>query len=400
MAKREEYLAKHPYKIWRSKDGKWYTYLPDGEKGRVLKKRSSEKRIEDDIIEYWKEQTENPTIEEIFNEYNDRRLELQQIAPSTHWRNQQCFNRHYDEFGKRKIRSVSAEEFSDFLEEQVPRFNLKAKAFNNLKCITRGMLKRAKKNKFIEFNVSDVFDAVEVPKNSFNRCTKEDCQEVFNDEEMDLIINYLIQNQSLSGLGILLLFATGMRIGELVALKWCDFSEDTVKVRRTETCYLDSSGKWRHEVKDFPKTNAGVRNIVIPMDFRWLYNSIRQYSSSEEFVFYQNGRRMSESGFRHKLERLCIKFGIVKKSPHKIRKTYGTILLDNNVDERLVTDQMGHATISITEGYYHKTRRNAETKTRIISDIPEFQLNTAKSNQKVTKSNQADIEKTLNLQAL
>ena len=39
--KREEVLKKHQYKIWQGKDGKWYTYLPDDRKGRVLKKKST-----------------------------------------------------------------------------------------------------------------------------------------------------------------------------------------------------------------------------------------------------------------------------------------------------------------------------------------------------------------------
>lgn len=37
MNKRKEMLEKHPYKIWEGKDGKWYTYLPDKKKGRLLK---------------------------------------------------------------------------------------------------------------------------------------------------------------------------------------------------------------------------------------------------------------------------------------------------------------------------------------------------------------------------
>lgn len=41
--KREELLKKHPYEIWQSKDGKWYTYLPAQGGGRALKKRKSKK---------------------------------------------------------------------------------------------------------------------------------------------------------------------------------------------------------------------------------------------------------------------------------------------------------------------------------------------------------------------
>lgn len=44
MQRNEELLSKHPYKIWEGKDGKWYSYFPDKEKGRVLKNRNSLQR--------------------------------------------------------------------------------------------------------------------------------------------------------------------------------------------------------------------------------------------------------------------------------------------------------------------------------------------------------------------
>ena len=56
MNKRKEILEQHPYSIWESKDGKWHTYLPDEEKGRVPRKRNSKKEIENLIVDYYKEQ--------------------------------------------------------------------------------------------------------------------------------------------------------------------------------------------------------------------------------------------------------------------------------------------------------------------------------------------------------
>ena len=119
MKKNQEYLKQHPYKIYQGNDGKWYTYLPDDEKGRVQRKRNTKKEIEDIVIQYQKEKEENPTISEVFTEWNDRRLAMKKISAATHLRNQQIFDRHYKDFGKRKIGSVSEEEFGDFLEEQI-----------------------------------------------------------------------------------------------------------------------------------------------------------------------------------------------------------------------------------------------------------------------------------------
>ena len=52
MQKREEILKKHPYDIWQGKDGKWRTYLPDEEKGRRLVKRTTRKSVEDSVIKF------------------------------------------------------------------------------------------------------------------------------------------------------------------------------------------------------------------------------------------------------------------------------------------------------------------------------------------------------------
>lgn len=70
---------------------------------------------------------------------------------------------------------------------------------------------------------------------------------------------------------------------------------------------------------------------------------------------------------------LLKKLDIYKKSPHKIRKTYGSILLDHNIDNRMIMEQMGHIDITCTENHYHRNRRNLDAKSQILSSIPELQ---------------------------
>ena len=83
MQKREELLNKHPYKIYQGKDGKWYTYLPDKKNGRILKKRTNKKDIEDVVISFWKQEEENPTVDMIFHEWIDSKLTREEISKST-----------------------------------------------------------------------------------------------------------------------------------------------------------------------------------------------------------------------------------------------------------------------------------------------------------------------------
>ena len=339
MTKREELLKKHIYKIWQSKDKNWYTYLPDEVKGRVQRKRKSQEEIEQVVIYYWKTEEENPTIDQVFNEWNDRKLELQQIGRATYIRNQQFYNRHYQKFGKRRIKGVSEDEFSDFLEAQIPEHKLKAKAFSGLKTITRGFLKRAKKKEF--------------PR----------------------LLHYLCSNINVHNLGILLMCITGMRVGELVTIKYEDFiSPNLVQIKRTETRFKDETDTWRYEVKESPKTEAGNRIAIIPKYYSWIYQELRKENPFGEFVMSdENGERLRTSHIRRRLYAICRELGFDKeKGTHTCRRTYASILLDNNVDRSLITGQVGHTDIDCTEKHYHEDRKSPETKIKILSEIPDF----------------------------
>lgn len=375
MNKRKELLEKHPYKIWEGKDGKWYTYIPNKDKGRILKKKNNKKDIEDDIINYLKAEQENPTINEVFEEWNNRRLELKKISAATHLRNKQVYNRHYKEFGKQKIKSLEPEDYEEFLEEQIPQYELTAKAFSNLKTVTRGFLKRAKKRRLIKFNVEELFQELDTSDMDFRKVIKEDYEEVFGEDEMPVMMSYLEENPDMMNIGIILMFVTGARIGEIVALKHEDFEENTFKIRRTETRFKDKNGAYVNEVKDFPKSQAGVRLAIIPEDYGWVAKKIKDLNPFGEYVFVKDGQRVSTQAMRMRLKRLCLKLNIYHKSPHKIRKTYGTILLDNHIDNRLIMGQMGHTDIMCTENHYHRNRKSVESKSEILSSIPEFTKN-------------------------
>lgn len=372
MKKRQELLAMHPYKIWQGTDGKWHTYLPDKERGRISRKRSNKREMEDLICAFWEKTVEDPSVSEIFEEWNNRRLQLQQISKSTHLRNQQIFNRHYDEFGKNRIRSVTPEKLIDFLEEQIAAHQLTSKGFSNLKGITRGMFKRARRRELITFIIENVLLELDVSEKCFRKVMKEDVEEVFDEEEMDIMMRYLSQHLDMQNLGIMLMFVTGIRIGELVALKRCDFGDSFIDIRRTETRYRNETGNYVCEVREFPKTMAGWRTVIIPEEYVWLLRRIERIDPFSEYVFSEQGVRVTAQAVRMKLKRICRKLGVHHKSPHKIRKTYGSILLDNHVDNKLIMGQMGHTDILCTENHYHRNRRSLEKKREILSDLPEF----------------------------
>ncbi len=373
---RQELLKKHPYKIWKGKDGKYYTYFPDEERGRIRRQKSSQKAIEDLIVSYWKEKEELVTVGDVFKDWNDHRLELGQISKSTHSRNEDVYKRHFKDFGKRDIKQITPDDIEDFFVLEISRCNLTSKAFTNLKCVMSGILKRAKKRGLSDLIAVNVMNEIDLSEVKFTKNVKREEDDVYNEKELGIVLDYLNENVDLMNLGVMLIFFTGLRVGELVALKWedIDFANNIIRVCRTETAYYNVNGHTKtYEVKDFPKTEAGIRNVIVPKDYMWILYSLHNMTQYYEYIFTRNGERLKAQSIRRRMYKICDKVGLKHKSPHKGRKTYASILLDNNVDENLIIKMMGHTNISCTENYYYKNRKTLNTQQAIINSIPEFQ---------------------------
>lgn len=368
---KQEALKKHKYEIYQNNKGKWLTNFPDKEKGRIRKERNTKEEIEELVYEFYKDAEENPTIDEVFKEWNDRKLSLGKIKTNTHQRNKQMYEKHFDTFGKQRIRCVSVQMLVDFMEEQIPRFNMTSKAFSNLKTIVKGFIKRARRRGLIDFTADDVMAELDTSEYTYKKSKKADDEEVFTDDELPRVMEYLQDNQDIINLGILLMFITGLRVGELVALKWQDVDGYGINVRRSETRYYDGN-VGVYEIQEHTKTSAGQRFVAIPTDYYWVLLALKKINPFSDFIFMRDGERLHPYSFRNRLRIVCEKTGCVLKSPHKIRKTYGSILLDNHLDNRLIINQMGHTDILCTENFYHRNRKNNEEKSKIISNIPQF----------------------------
>lgn len=379
MAKQnQKFLDMHRYKKYQGSDGYWYTYImpADGDKRKKVR-RKTERELDKYLIAYYKDTVENPRVEEVFEEWNNLRLERKKISRATYDKNICTFKRHFEKIRRRKIANLSTEDVQDFLESEIARLGLSAKSFSNLKGVMIGMLKLAKRKKIINMNIHDLIDTLDVSDRDFSKKIKEDYEEVFDEYETRLIMQHCMDNLDSRNIGILLMFVTGMRVGEVVALKHEDIEDNFIKIRRTETRYSDEKlpHKLVYTVKEFPKTKAGVREVIIPKDFQFLLDKMRLMNPFGEYIFTQeDGTRFHTMAFRGRLYRLCNKLNIPRRSPHKIRKTVGTIYMDEKLDNNLIQRQMGWASITTGENHYHRNRKTMNKRLEIVSNITEFQL--------------------------
>lgn len=367
---RKEILDKHPYSIWQGERGYFFTYLPDKNK-RVRVKRKNLSDLEDVIVSYWKDADNNPTIREVFTSWVEYRLTSNKIEKATYDRLCTLFNKHYIIFGEKRIKNVDDKAFEEFLEKEINRCNLTSKSFANLKSLTRGFLKWAKKKDLISYNVDAMLSDIDASDKEFKKVIKQEESEVFNPKELSNLTAYLKEHLDVKNQAILLMRITGMRVGEIVSLMPDDIKDNYIFVHRTETRSIDN-GKVTFTVRNFPKTAAGVRNVVVPREYTWLLNLIKNGSMDDQFVFMSKGKRITGYSLRDRLVGICKKLSIFRKTPHKLRKTYISMLLDNNVDARTIMDQVGHADISIAEMYYHRNRKTIERKQDILDNVSEL----------------------------
>ncbi|MDD4334772.1 MAG: site-specific tyrosine recombinase XerD [Desulfotomaculaceae bacterium] len=142
-----------------------------------------------------------------------------------------------------------------------------------------------------------------------------------------------------------LLYATGIRVSELVSLNLDQVHIDNGFIR----CF----GKGEKE-RIVPMGDIAARCLREYLA-RGRHKLIRENNPS--FFVNQHGRRLTRQGFWKITKKYARQAGITKKvTPHIIRHSFATHLLENGADIRSVQAMLGHADISTTQIYTHLTR--------------------------------------------
>ncbi len=368
MNERQKYLEMHPYRIWQGTNGKWYTYLPKENGGRVQKNRTTRKAIEDLIVESIKKDIESPTVKQVFYEWHNKRLERGEIEKSTYSRYERVFEQCFGSIENKEMKKIGKADVVDFVKDTINNLNLTRKAYSNMRTIIYGIFIRAEEKGYIDYDINLVISKIKFSKKEFKRTTHEDNEMVFMVREENKIVPYLEQNIDLINLGLLLIFKTGLRIGELVALEKTDVLLNRLSITKTETIYTDKTGT-HYEIKYFPKTEAGIRDAIVPNNYLWIFKEIKKLCPFGDYLFMENGERIRSYVFRTRLYTLCRKLGIVVKSPHKIRKTYGSILYDaDEISEGFIIQQMGHTDISCLKKHYYYNRMETDEQVEMLNN--------------------------------
>ena len=148
-----------------------------------------------------------------------------------------------------------------------------------------------------------------------------------------------------------LLYASGLRVSELVKLDLEDINLETREIRTR-----GKGSKERIALMGVPAANA--LQTYLNQGRRKLLND-RKHTSA--LLISQYGERINERRVQKLLEKYTSRAGIGKRvHPHVLRHTFATHLLDGGADLRVVQELLGHASLSTTQIYTHVTQRRAK----------------------------------------
>ena len=181
---------------------------------------------------------------------------------------------------------------------------------------------------------------------------------VLNVNEIDKLLNIKLENEfDYRNKAMLeLMYACGLRVSEIIELKMTDLDlvNNVVKV----------FGKGSKE-RIIPIGDYATEALKIYIEH---YRNILLKNKISEYLFINNqGNKISRVGFFKMLKKLALEEGIKRDfSPHTLRHSFATHLLDNGADLRSIQELLGHESISTTQIYTHVSKEN------IRKDYDEF----------------------------
>lgn len=157
-----------------------------------------------------------------------------------------------------------------------------------------------------------------------------------------------------------LLYATGMRVSELVALDLNDVNLEAECVR----C------NGRNKERQLPLSNSAVTALEEYLDIArpQLARGSRQVDAA--LFLNHRGKRLTRQGFWLILKRYADQLGIQTLTPHTLRHSFATHMLANGADLRSVQQLLGHASISTTQIYQQVGQREANgARRKVLAEV-------------------------------
>ncbi len=175
--------------------------------------------------------------------------------------------------------------------------------------------------------------------------------EAYNAQEQTALLNVLSSGRRTGYYAIALMIETGLRVGEVLALRWQDvqLTRKRINVRNT---VVRLANKKQSFVQDSVKSESSRRTI--PLTPEAINILEEQYARRvNEWVFVNDdGERLSYEALRYQTRKACDEAGIEYRGEHVFRHTFATNCYHKGIDVKILSRLLGHADVNITYNLY------------------------------------------------
>ena len=226
---------------------------------------------------------------------------------------------------------------------------LSAKTVTDVLSIIRNVLKFAiKKGMYVPCDVS----SIQVKQTATP-------MRVLSKTEQEQLCKYILEEPEPCNIGILVCLFTGLRVGEICALRWEDvsFSDQTIHVHHTLQRVQNkfSDGAKTKIIVTTPKSSYSIRIIPIPEELSLILAAYKK-SSVGYLLTNDDCKFVEPRTMQNKFKKALKASGIESVNFHAIRHTFATRCVELGFDVKSLSEILGHATVNITMNrYVHPT---------------------------------------------
>ena len=178
---------------------------------------------------------------------------------------------------------------------------------------------------------------------------------VLSISEHERLCQYLYASDKPKDIGLLICLFTGIRIGEICALKWEDISpvEQTLSVHQSmQRIQLqnDPDGKKTKILISTPKSQCSIRTI--PLAERLAIYLLAHRKSSESYVLTGTTRYVEPRSLQNHFKKVMDQCEIPDANFHCLRHSFATRCIETGFDIKSLSEILGHSTVNITMNRY------------------------------------------------
>lgn len=235
---------------------------------------------------------------------------------------------------------------------------LSEKTIRDIIIVLKMILKFGIKNGYLEY--------VQIDAKFPSKQEKKDL-DVLSKADQKKVMEHLRNNFTFKNLGIFICLSTGMRIGEICGLRWCDVDtvEGVIKVRHTLQRIYIIEGETRHTelLLDTPKTANSVRDIPMSSELLKMLKSLNKVVNENYYVISNDIKPIEPRTYRNYYKKLCKQLDIPELKFHGLRHSFATRCIESKADYKTVSVLLGHSNISTTLNLYVHPNKEQKKKT-------------------------------------